>query len=171
MNSCGIQAICKRRQRRALEDQGIREERQQEDAAEGFTKSQQQIETEARATATAIQTALTPLLTEQQTGEVAEKQVAAADKQIEAAEGTETAATDLGTVATALMDSDIPGAIDLVRQSAEASLGISSAISALPGLLEDSFEKIFDDLQETIVEILQIESGIQGVSVNTYWIR
>ena len=44
-----------RRQRRALEDQGIREERQQEDAAEGFTKSQQQIETEARATATAIQ--------------------------------------------------------------------------------------------------------------------
>ena len=151
-----------RRQRRALEDQGIREERQQEDAAEGFTKSQQQIETEARATATAIQTALTPLLTEQQTGEVAEKQVAAADKQIEAAEGTETAATDLGTVATALMDSDIPGAIDLVRQSAEASLGISSAISALPSLLESSFERIFDDLQETIVDILEIESGIQG---------
>ena len=151
-----------RRQRRALEDQGIREERQQEDAAEGFTKSQQQIETEARATATAIQTALTPLLTEQQTGEVAEKQVAAADKQIEAAEGTETAATDLGTVATALMDSDIPGAIDVVRQSAEASLGISSAISALPSLLESSFERIFDDLQETIVDILEIESGIQG---------
>ena len=151
-----------RRQRRALEDQGIREERQQEDAAEGFTKSQQQIETEARATATAIQTALTPLLTEQQTGEVAEKQVAAADKQIEAAEGTETAATALGTVATALMDSDIPGAIDLVRQSAEASLGISSAISALPSLLESSFERIFDDLQETIVDILEIESGIQG---------
>ena len=151
-----------RRQRRALEDQGIREERQQEDAAEGFTKSQQQIETEARATATAIQTALTPLLTEQQTGEVAEKQVAAADKQIEAAEGTETAATDLGTVATALMDSDIPGAIDVVRQSAEASLGISSAISALPSLLESSFERIFDDLQETIVDILETESGIQG---------
>ena len=151
-----------RRQRRALEDQGIREERQQEDAAEGFTKSQQQIETEARATATAIQTALTPLLTEQQTGEVAEKQVAAADKQIEAAEGTETAADDLGTVVTGLKDSDIPGAIDLVRQSAEASLGISSAISALPSLLESSFERIFDDLQETIVDILEIESGIQG---------
>ena len=151
-----------RRQRRSLEDQGIREERQQEDAAEGFTKSQQQIETEARATATAIQEALTPLLTEQQTGEVAEKQVTAADKQIEAAEGTETAATDLGTVATALMDSDIPGAIDVVRQSAEASLGISSAISALPSLLESSFERIFDDLQETIVDILEIESGIQG---------
>ena len=151
-----------RRQRRALEDQGIREERQQEDAAEGFTKSQQQIETEARATATAIQTALTPLLTEQQTGEVAEKQVAAADKQIEAADAQTTAADDLGTVVTGLKDSDIPGAIDLVRQSAEASLGISSAISALPSLLESSFERIFDDLQETIVEILQIESGIQG---------
>ena len=151
-----------RRQRRALEDQGIREERQQEDAAEGFTKSQQQIETEARATATAIQTALTPLLTEQQTGEVAEKQVAAADKQIEAADAQTTAADDLGTVVTGLKDSDIPGAIDLVRQSAEASLGISSAISALPSLLESSFEKIFDDLQETIVDILEIESGIQG---------
>ena len=151
-----------RRQRRALEDQGIREERQQEDAAEGFTKSQQQIETEARATATAIQTALTPLLTEQQTGEVAEKQVTAADKQIEAADAQTTAADDLGTVVTGLKDSDIPGAIDLVRQSAEASLGISSAISALPSLLESSFERIFDDLQETIVEILQIESGIQG---------
>ena len=151
-----------RRQRRALEDQGIREERQQEDAAEGFTKSQQQIETEARATATAIQTALTPLLTEQQTGEVAEKQVAAADKQIEAADAQTTAADDLGTVVTGLKDSDIPGAIDLVRQSAEASLGISSAISALPSLLESSFERIFDDLQETIVDILEIESGIQG---------
>ena len=151
-----------RRQRRALEDQGIREERQQEDAAEGFTKSQQQIETEARATATAIQTALTPLLTEQQTGEVAEKQVTAADKQIEAADAQTTAADDLGTVVTGLKDSDIPGAIDLVRQSAEASLGISSAISALPSLLESSFERIFDDLQETIVDILEIESGIQG---------
>ena len=151
-----------RRQRRALEDQGIREERQQEDAAEGFTKSQQQIETEARATATAIQTALTPLLTEQRTDEVAEKQVTAADKQIEAADAQTTAADDLGTVVTGLKDSDIPGAIDVVRQSAEASLGISSAISALPSLLESSFERIFDDLQETIVEILQIESGIQG---------
>ena len=151
-----------RRQRRALEDQGIREERQQEDAAEGFTKSQQQIETEARATATAIQTALAPLLTEQQTGEVAEKQVTAADKQIEAADAQTTAADDLGTVVTGLKDSDIPGAIDLVRQSAEASLGISSAISALPSLLESSFERIFDDLQETIVDILEIESGIQG---------
>ena len=151
-----------RRQRRALEDQGIREERQQEDAAEGFTKSQQQIETEARATATAIQTALAPLLTEQQTDEVAEKQVTAADKQIEAADAQTTAADDLGTVVTGLKDSDIPGAIDLVRQSAEASLGISSAISALPSLLESSFERIFDDLQETIVDILEIESGIQG---------
>ena len=136
-----------RRQRRALEDQGIREERQQEDAAEGFTKSQQQIETEARATATAIQEALAPLLTEQQTDEVAEKQVTAADKQIEAADAQTTAADDLGTVVTGLKDSDIPGAIDLVRQSAEASLGISSAISALPSLLESSFERIFDDLQ------------------------
>ena len=151
-----------RRQRRALEDQGIREERQQEDAAEGFTKSQQQIETQARATATAIQTALTPLLTEQQTGEVAEKQVTAADKQIEAADAQTTAADDLGTVVTGLQDSDIPGAIDVVRQSAEASLGISSAISALPSLLESSFERIFDDLQETLVDILEIESGIQG---------
>ena len=151
-----------RRQRRALEDQGIREERQQEDAAEGFTKSQQQIETEARATATAIQTALTPLLTEQQTGEVAEKQVTAADKQIEAADAQTTAADDLGTVVTGLQDSDIPGAIDVVRQSAEASLGISSAISALPSLLESSFERIFDDLQETLVDILEIEAGIQG---------
>ena len=136
-----------RRQRRALEDQGIREERQQEDAAEGFTKSQQQIETEARATATAIQEALAPLLTEQQTDEVAEKQVTAADKQIEAADAQTTAADDLGTVVTGLKDSDIPGAIDLVRQSAEASLGISSAISALPSLLASSFERIFDDLQ------------------------
>ena len=155
-----------RRQRRALEDQGIREERQKEDAAEGFTKSQQQIETEARATATAIQTALTPLLTEQQTGEVAEKQVTAADKQIEAADAQTTAADDLGTVVTGLKDSDIPGAIDLVRQSAEASLGISSAISALPSLLESSFERIFDDLQETLVDILEIESGIQGKVIN-----
>ena len=153
-----------RRQRRALEDQGIREERQQEDAAEGFTKSQQQIETEARATATAIQTALTPLLTEQQTDEVAEKQVTAADKQIEAADAQTTAADDLGTVVTGLKDSDIPGAIDVVRQSAEASLGISSAISALPSLLESSFERIFDDLQETIVDILEIESGILGIN-------
>ena len=52
----------------------------------------------------------------------------------------------------------------MVRQSAEASLGISSAISALPSLLESSFERIFDDLQETIVDILEIESGILGIN-------
>ena len=32
----------------------------------------------------------------------------------------------------------------------------------MPGLLETSFEKIFDDLQETIVDILRIEEGISG---------
>ena len=147
---------------RDLEDVGIREGRRVEDAEIRQDREAADINAQAEATATAIQDALAPLLTEQQTGEVAEKQVTAADKQIEAADAQTTAADDLGTVVTGLKDSDIPGAIDVVRQSAEASLGISSAISALPSLLESSFERIFDDLQETIVEILQIESGIQG---------
>ena len=132
---------------RDLEDVGIREGRRVEDAEIRQDREAADINAQAEATATAIQEALAPLLTEQQTDEVAEKQVTAADKQIEAADAQTTAADDLGGVVTGLKDSDIPGAIDLVRQSAEASLGISSAISALPSLLESSFERIFDDLQ------------------------
>ena len=146
-----------------LEDVGIRERRRTQDANIRQERGIGDINAQATATATAIQDALTPLLSEQSTlGTAAEKTDSAATKLDTAAEKTDTAATDLGTVVTGLKDSDIPGAIDLVRQSAEASLGISSAISALPSLLESSFERIFDDLQETIVEILQIESGIQG---------
>ena len=145
-----------------LEDVGIRERRRTQDANIRQERGIGDINAQATATATAIQEALAPLLTEQRTDEVAEKQVTAADKQIEAADAQTTAADDLGTVVTGLKDSDIPGAIDVVRQSAEASLGISSAISALPSLLESSFERIFDDLQETLVDILEIESGIQG---------
>ena len=157
------------RRQRFFDEQGaaIRRERAQTDLESQTAARETDINAQAEATATAIQEALAPLLTEQQTDEVAEKQVTAADKQIEAADAQTTAADDLGTVVTGLKDSDIPGAIDLVRQSAEASLGISSAISALPSLLESSFERIFDDLQETIVDILEIESGIQGgVSIN-----
>ena len=150
--------------RRDLEDAGIRQGRRIDDANIRQERGVGDINAQATATATAIQEALTPLLEQQQTGEVevAEKQIEAADAQTTAAEQTESAATNLGTVATALNDSDIPGVIDLARQSAEASLGISSAILALPGLLETSFEKIFDDLQETIVDILRIEEGISG---------
>ena len=150
--------------RRDLEDAGIRQGRRTDDANIRQERGVGDINAQATATATAIQEALTPLLEQQQTGEVevAEKQIEAADAQTTAAEQTESAATNLGTVATALNDSDIPGVIDLARQSAEASLGISSAILALPGLLETSFEKIFDDLQETIVDILRIEEGISG---------
>ena len=147
--------------RRDLEDAGIRQGRRTDDANIRQERGVGDINAQATATATAIQEALTPLLEQQQTGEVAEKQIEAADAQTTAAEQTESAATNLGTVATALNDSDIPGVIDLARQSAEASLGISSAIGALPGLLETSFEKIFDDLQETIVDILRIEEGNQ----------
>ena len=141
------------RRQRFFDEQGaaIRRERAQTDLESQTAARETDINAQAEATATAIQEALAPLLTEQQTDEVAEKQVTAADKQIEAADAQTTAADDLGTVVTGLKDSDIPGAIDLVRQSAEASLGISSAISALPSLLESSFERIFDDLQETIV--------------------
>ena len=141
------------RRQRFFDEQSaeIRRERAQTDLESQTAARETDINAQAEATATAIQEALAPLLTEQQTDEVAEKQVTAADKQIEAADAQTTAADDLGTVVTGLKDSDIPGAIDLVRQSAEASLGISSAISALPSLLESSFERIFDDLQETIV--------------------
>ena len=137
------------RRQRFFDEQSaeIRRERAQTDLESQTAERETDINAQAEATATAIQTALAPLLTEQQTDEVAEKQVTAADKQIEAADAQTTAADDLGTVVTGLKDSDIPGAIDLVRQSAEASLGISSAISALPSLLESSFERIFDDLQ------------------------
>ena len=148
-----------------LEDVGIRERRRTQDANIRQERGIGDINAQATATATAIQDALTPLLSEQSTlGTAAEKTDSAATKLDTAAEKTDTAATDLGTVVTGLKDSDIPGAIDLVRQSAEASLGISSAISALPSLLESSFERIFDDLQETIVDILEIESGILGIN-------
>ena len=154
---------------RDLEDVGIREGRQVEDANIRGERGADDINVQATATATAIQEALTPLLEEQRTGEVAEKQEAAANQQIDAAEATATAATELmtattnlGMVSENLLSVDIPGLFGLVRESAEASLGISSAIGALPGLLEDSFERIFDDLQKTIVDILQIEAGIQG---------
>ena len=154
---------------RDLEDVGIREGRQVEDANIRGERGADDINVQATATATAIQEALTPLLEEQRTGEVAEKQEAAANQQIDAAEVTATAATELmtattnlGMVSENLLSVDIPGLFGLVQESAEASLGISSAIGALPGLLEDSFERIFDDLQKTIVDILQIEAGIQG---------
>ena len=145
----------------SLRDLGIRTGRREEDVGFRQGRGIRDIDATATATATAIQEALAPLLSEQRTGGVAEKQIEAADAQVTAAEKTETAATDLGTVATALNDSDISGAIELTRQSAEASLGISSAILALPGLLEGSFERIFDDLQQTVTDILQIEAGIR----------
>ena len=144
------------RQGRRTDDAKIRQDRSAQDIEQRATTRQEDIQAQSDALATAIQVSLTPLLEQQQTGEIAEKQIeAAADAQV-------TAATDLGTVATALKDSDISGAIDLVRESAAASLGISSAILALPGLLEGSFAKIFDDLQKTIVDILQVEAGISG---------
>ena len=106
---------------------------------------------------------------EPRTGEVAEKQIEAADAQTTAAEKTETAATDLtsattdlSTVAESLLGVDIPGLFEVVRQSAEASLGIAGAIQELPGLLEESFSKIFEELRETVIELLQIQSSIRG---------
>ena len=149
---------------RDLEDIGIREGRRVDDANIRRDRESVDISEQATAIATAIQTALAPLLIEQSTlgtETETEKTDSAATKLETAAEKTDTAATALGTVATALKDSDISGAIELTRQSAEASLGISSAIGALPGLLEDSFERIFDDLQQTVTDILQIEAGIR----------
>ena len=150
------------RQTRRTEDVNIRQDRSAQDIEQRATTRQEDIQAQSDALATAIQVSLAPLLEQQETGEVAEKQIEAAGAQTTAAAKTESAATDLGTVATALKDSDISGAIDLVRQSAEASLGISSSIEALPGLLESSFKRIFDDLQETIIDLLEIQGGIQG---------
>ena len=158
------------------QEAAVRQQRAQEDLERRTTEREAGINEQATATATAIQEALTPLLADQQTGEVAEKQTTAADKQIEAAdaqttaaEKTETAATDLmnattdlGTVSEDLRSVDIPGLFEVVRESAEASLGIAGAIEALPVLLEESFDRIFEELSETIIELLQVQSGIRG---------
>ena len=143
------------REARRTDGANIRQDRSTQDIEQRATTRQEDIQAQSNALATAIQVSLTPLLEQQQTGEVAEKQIEAADAQV-------TAATDLGTVATALKESNISEMISLMKQSAEASLGISSAIGALPGLLETSFARIFDDLRKTIVDILQIEAGISG---------
>ena len=153
---------------RLRDQQGIetRLSRQRRDAGEGRAERTDDIDAQATATAIALQNALTPLLSEQGAlSRAAEKhETAAADISTAATDQTE-ASNALKVVSEQIQDSDIPGAIDLVKQSAEASLGISSAISALPGLLESSFERIFDDLQKTIVDILEIEAGInQGGS-------
>ena len=92
----------------------------------------------------------------------------AADKQIDRGRCTDghAAATNLGYSCSRVHQGQRYTGSDRLgsKQSAEASLGISSAISALPSLLESSFERIFDDLQETIVDILEIESGILGIN-------
>ena len=131
----------------------------------------QEIQDNATATADALQTALQPLL-EQQAGlsthtiqqqeQTASLESQTAQTDSENASNFTRSIDSLDTVAQSLNDSDIPSAINLVRESAAASLKISSAIQSLPGLLESSFERIFDDLQKTIVDILQIEAGIQG---------
>ena len=152
----------------------IRRQRQEEDLTDRTIEREADINAQAEATATALQEALTPLLGEQSALKTAaEKQTTAAENTDNAAtkldtsaDKTDTAATKLDTVAQSINDSDIPGAIDLVRESAKASLRIAGAIEDLPGILsghlEGSFERIFDDLQKTIVDILQIESGIQS---------
>ena len=158
------------RQARALEDLVARTEQREAD-----------INAQAEANATALTEALTPLLGEQSAlstaataqTKAAEKQDTAADKmdtvatkQDTAAEKTDTAAEKLDTAAETIIDSDVPGAIDLVRKSAEASLRITDAIEDLPGILsgqlEESFDTIFDNLQETITELFQIRAGIQS---------
>ena len=85
----------------------------------------------------------------------------AATNMQETAPVLQTAAEGLGTVAENLMSVDIPGLFEVVRQSAEATLDITSAIQALPELLETSFANIFSELETTVARLVQIESGAQ----------
>ena len=123
------------RQRRALEDLAQRTEGREAD-----------INAQAEATAEALTEALTPLLGEESAfnTETAEKTDTAATNLNTAAGKTDAAATNLDTATQAFADSDLPGAVDLVRESAEASLGISEAIEMFPAALESAVTDAFD---------------------------
>ena len=164
------------------EDVDVRENRQRDTAEADFTKSREQIIEEAQETATAIRDALTPLLQSQQESstatlesETAQTQSETATLQSETASlesqtaqqnaETSTLAQDVATrmnqVTEQFQAIDVPGLFAVVKQSAEASLGIKSAIEGLPGLLETSFTKIFSELETTFSRLVEIESGAE----------
>ena len=117
------------------------------------------INAQAEATATAIQTALTPLLTEQQTSGVAEQQTLAAEAQTEAAVAIKGVSEDIQA-------SDIPGAVDLVKQSAAASLDVATAVSELPASLASSFERIIDAFIEAGEGLIEFADRLQSDGVS-----
>ena len=157
-----------------LEDVGIREQRQRDAAQTDFTKSREQILTEADETATAIREALAPLLETQQDSnfeaetetstlavETAELENATAQRNAENATLSMEAATGMRQVAEQFQNVDVPGLFESVKESVDAQTRIAQSIEGLPGLLEDSFSRIFKELSNTLIEITAVETAIR----------
>ena len=145
---------------RREEDAGIR---QQQGARDINERGDSQLSEIQQQTATLqSQTALTTATTATTAAETATLESETAVMNAETADDSLSAALGLGEVAEDLSGVDISGLFEVVRESAEASLGIVDAIEGLPAALERSFDNIFEDLSETIIALLNVQSGISG---------
>ena len=108
-----------RRQDRRLEDQGIQETRQREDAGVRFTESQADINAQAQAQAQALQEQLTPLL-ETQTTLVTQQQETAEAESITAVMASETAQVESETAAMAAATAQMESVTGLLASETAA---------------------------------------------------
>ena len=165
-----IGTLAIQRQRRAR-DSDTRVQRGRADAEVSRASRESDINAQATATATAIQDALTPLFGEQSAlstaqTTAAEVQTTAAVAQTIASEvQTETAVAIKG-VSEDIQASDIPSAIDLVRESATASLDVADAIRELPAELVGSFERIIDAFTESGRELIEFADRLQADGIS-----
>lgn len=154
--------------RRDLDDQAIQESRAIDDATADFTKSHEQILTEAEATALALSNALAPLLTgenptaqlEATTAEKDGKNAitlgATAEKQAATAETEATTATKWGelTLAEATNIKNFDTSIEMfqmtVEQLPESVSLLTATIDKLPNQLLSSFSVFFDRLESIL---------------------
>ena len=156
---------------RSARDSDTRVQRGRADAEVSRASRESDINAQATATATAIQDALTPLFGEQSAlstaqTTAAEVQTTAAVAQTIASEvQTETAVAIKG-VSEDIQASDIPSAIDLVRESATASLDVADAIRELPAELVGSFERIIDAFTESGRELIEFADRLQADGIS-----
>ena len=159
------------RTERAQAEAALRQADALEDLAQRTERREADINAQAETTATAIQTALAPLLQEQRGLSPETIQMQETTALIESenatrnttnAERLSSATTDLGTVAGDFLSVDIPEIFGLVRESAEASIGITAAINELPDRLHGLFGRLIDNVTEVLFTFAQLGRGLGG---------
>ena len=172
---------------RGLEDVGVRETRRikdtQRDAAQAeaslnaqaqeelINLQQQTANLESQTAGVQSATASTQRQTASTASETAETDRRTAEVNAQTAETSMTTAENLRTVSEQFRDADFPQLFDLVKQSAESSIGITDAIQALPGAfqatLHDTFDGIINQLRETVIELTGIRGAINSDLLDT----